>query len=227
MPMETSFLSDALAWVLPLILAVTLHEVAHGWAALLFHDDTAKRARRLSLNPLRHIDRFGTIILPGLLYLMHSPVLLGYARPVPVDFNRLAPPRTGMFCVAVAGPLTNIVLALMCGVLLHLDRVVTPEDAPLFFRMLYLSIQINCVLAALNLLPLLPLDGGRMLNAVLPESLRPLHTRSERFGFPLILLMLLLPAFVGIDLPGMLIGTPAEWLMEHVLVLTGNGRIAG
>ncbi|MDE3038011.1 MAG: site-2 protease family protein, partial [Pseudomonadota bacterium] len=126
-----NWFSDALAWVVPVVLAVTLHEAAHGWMAERYGDNTARLLGRVTFNPLRHIDRFGTVILPGLLFFTHAPFIFGYAKPVPVNFYRLRPPRLGMLMTAAAGPGTNICLALVSGLLMHLDMLVVPERAPL------------------------------------------------------------------------------------------------
>lgn len=219
-----ALLSDIALWVLPLIIAITFHEAAHAWAANAYGDDTAKRLKRLTFNPLRHIDTFGTILIPGMLLLSKAPFIFGYAKPVPVNFDRLTPARQGMFMVAVAGPATNSALAVASALLLHVsDAGVSPEEAPWMFRMLYLSLQVNCVLAVLNLLPILPLDGGRMVAALLPPALSVRWGRLERYGFPIIILLLLSPLLIGINLPKILIADPAYWLLEHILRLTGSG----
>ncbi|MDE3060267.1 MAG: site-2 protease family protein [Pseudomonadota bacterium] len=217
------WLFDASAWVIPVVLAVTLHEAAHGWMAERFGDHTARAMGRISFNPLRHIDRFGTIILPALLLLLRSPVLFGYARPVPVNFRNLTPPRLGMFMVAMAGPGTNVLLALISGLLLHLEAVMTPEQAPWLFLNLYRSLMINCVLAVFNLIPILPLDGGRVVASLLSGGLRRAFDRLERYGIVIVLLGLLVPPLLGFDLAQHVIGRPATWLLEQVMGATGNG----
>jgi Zn-dependent protease len=218
------WLYSASAWVIPVVLAITLHEVAHGWMALRFGDDTAKRLGRLTFNPLKHIDRTGTIVLPALLMLAHSPVMFGYAKPVPVDFSRLTPPRLGMFMVAIAGVCVNFLQALFAGLSLHLEAWVTPEQAPWLFLNLYRVLMINCVLIVFNLIPILPLDGGRVVDSFLTGAPKRLFVRFERYGMALILLLLLLPPFLGYNLMGDVIGGPAYWLIERVLWLTGNGQ---
>jgi Zn-dependent protease len=174
--------------------AIILHEVMHGFVALQLGDDTAQRAGRLTLNPLSHIDLFGTIIMPIALLFMHLPVF-GYAKPVPVDFGRLRSPRSGMFMVAAAGPLTNIVLAVArsIGMRIAMAHVAGQWGSsialPLYY-MLRASVVINVVLATFNLLPLLPLDGGRVVVSMLPLKAARAFSRLEPFGF-LILLVLL------------------------------------
>jgi Zn-dependent protease len=172
----------------------------HGVVARALGDDTALRAGRLTLNPLSHIDPFGTVLLPALLLLMHLPVF-GYARPVPVDFRRLNPPRLGMILVAAVGPLTNFALAILSAIGLHAIAPMIaagdfhPIGLPLFL-MLRASIVINIVLGVFNLFPLLPLDGGRVVAGLLPEGPRRLFSRLEPYGF-LILLLLLYTNYVG------------------------------
>ena len=152
----------ASTWVVPAILAITLHEAAHGFAARWFGDDTAARLGRVSLNPLKHIDLFGTILLPALLLLMRSPFLFGYAKPVPVNFHALRNPRRDMVWVAAAGPATNLLLATAAGLMAHLIGFL-PGGVDRWFRFLQNlvnAIDLNVVLAVFNMLPLPPLDGG-------------------------------------------------------------------
>ena len=217
------WLIDASAWVLPVLLAITLHEAAHGWMANKFGDDTAKQLGRITANPFKHIDKYGTIIVPGLLLLAKSPFLFGYAKPVPVNFSRLHPARAGMFWVAVAGVLVNLALALITGLLLHIDMWVTPEEAPWLFQNLYRSLQINAVLIVFNLIPILPLDGGRAVYALLPAGLQQHFRKLERFGIWLVVLIFLVPMAFGInEIAEIAIAQPAFWLIEQVLWLTGN-----
>jgi Zn-dependent protease len=187
------FLAKVLIWALPIVFAILLHEIMHGMVARMLGDDTAARAGRLTLNPLAHIDPFGTIILPGLLLFAHAPVF-GYAKPVPVDFRRLRPQRAGMIAVAAAGPLTNLTLATVSAFILR--RLLTiPETSMSHATMLMSQIAlasclVNIEIGIFNLLPLLPLDGGRVLVGLLPVRLARPFARVERYGF-LILLVLL------------------------------------
>ncbi len=220
------FLIDALAWVIPVVLAVTLHEAAHGWMAERFGDDTARVLGRVTFNPFAHVDKFGTVFFPAMLLLMGSPVVFGYAKPVPVNFNRLSPQRLGMILVALAGVGMNMLLAVAAGLLLHIDTLVTPEQAPWLFLNLYRLLMINCVLIVFNLLPILPLDGGRVVDALLTGRLKRLFGTLERYGIAIVLIGLLVPPFFGIDVAGTVVGQPAYWLIEQILWLTGNGQIA-
>ncbi|NBO19943.1 MAG: site-2 protease family protein, partial [Proteobacteria bacterium] len=153
---------DISAWVVPVLTAIILHEVAHGWVAEKLGDPTARILGRITLNPLRHIDPVGTILFPAVLIAINAPLVFGSAKAVPVNFSLLRPKRLGMALVALAGPATNVLLALLSGLLLHIDKLVTPEQAPWLFTNLYRSLMLNCVLISFNLIPLLPLDGGRV-----------------------------------------------------------------
>ncbi|MEB3703138.1 Site-2 protease family protein [Candidatus Bealeia paramacronuclearis] len=140
---------NIITWGIPIILAVTLHEAAHGYAALRYGDDTALRAGRLSMNPIKHIDLFGTILMPLFLFMSGAPFLFGYAKPVPVNFARLRRPRQDMVVVALAGPLTNVFLAFLSALLIHLVAWFPEVLQPLLMKMLGVSILMNCVLAIL------------------------------------------------------------------------------
>lgn len=177
---------------LPVLFAITLHEAAHGFAARYFGDFTADRAGRISLNPLRHVDLMGTLVIPvAILLLSGGDFLFGWAKPVPVDFGRLRNPKKNMFWVAAAGPLANLGMACFWALLLKLSWAlpVNPYTVPLM-EMSKIGISINVVLMVLNLLPLPPLDGGRIAVSVLPMPLAMHFARLERWGFPILLLLL-------------------------------------
>jgi len=221
-------LRDATTWVLPVIFAVTFHEAAHGFVAHRFGDDTAWRAGRVTFNPLKHIDPFGTVLLPALL-LLSSGFLFGYAKPVPVDFRRLNHPRRDMVLVALAGPGTNVLLAIASALLFYAVDLTPNSTADWLARNLVNSLQINAVLCVFNMLPLPPLDGGRVAVGILPNFLaRPL-ARVEPIGM-LVLMLLFILSYAGADkvlgfsLLGWLIGVPAQALIRFVLTITGHAQ---
>lgn len=216
------------ALAIPAILAITLHESAHGYVAYRFGDDTAMRRGRISANPLRHIDLFGTILLPGLLLLTNAGFLFGYAKPVPVNFSRLRDPRRDMVWVALAGPGSNIAMALAAGLLGHLLPFFPGAAGQWLAMSLAFAIQINLVLAIFNMIPLPPLDGGRVAVGLLPLRLaRPL-ARLEPVGIGLLLLVIIGVPFLahetgsGFDPIGWLLGPPLNFLYDLVLRVTGN-----
>jgi Zn-dependent protease len=181
---------------LPVIFAITLHEAAHGYVARYFGDPTAWLAGRITLNPVRHIDLVGTIIIPVVILISSGGTFLfGYAKPVPVDFSRLRQPKRDMLWVAVAGPAVNLFMAFCWAFLLKLAWLMPLNDytVPLT-EMSKVGIVVNCVLMVLNLLPLPPLDGGRIAVSLLPHRLSWKFAQLERWGFPILLLLM----FTGI-----------------------------
>jgi Zn-dependent protease len=218
---------EATVWALPILFAVPLHEAAHGLVAYRLGDDTAYRQGRVTLNPLRHIDPFGTIVLPLLLLMAHSPFLFGYAKPVPVAFNRLRHPRRDSVLVAAAGPTMNILLALISALLIH-GAVLLPEmGSGWAVQTLINSIQLNLVLAVFNMIPLPPLDGGRVAVGLLPRVLGSRLARVEPYG-----MLILLIALIGLPVLGQAVGMnlnllqrlllpPIEFLYNGILTITG------
>ena len=222
--MEESIRQIAI-WALPVLLAIVFHEVAHGWVAYHLGDSTAARMGRLTLNPIAHVDLFGTILSPLLLIVSNAPFLFGYAKPVPVNFQNLRNPKRDMIWVALAGPATNFLLAFTCVLLLKYLAPMVGKGSPAglsasifdFFVpvvfMLERGILINIVLAVFNLLPLPPLDGGRVLVGLLPEPFSSMLGRIEPFGF-LILLLLLMTRTLN-----RIIGPPMDFLLKFFLEL--------
>jgi Zn-dependent protease len=218
---------EATVWALPILFAVPLHEAAHGLVAHWLGDDTAYRQGRVTLNPLRHIDPFGTVVLPLLLLVAQSPFLFGYAKPVPVAFNRLRHPRRDSVLVAAAGPTMNILLALISALLIHGTSLLPDMASDWAVRTLVNSIQLNLVLAVFNMIPLPPLDGGRVAVGLLPRPLGLRLARVERYG-----MLILLIGLIGLPVLGQALGMnlnlfqrlllpPIEFLYNAILSVTG------
>ena len=236
MPTVQQILLLVSVWALPLLLAITMHEAAHGFVAMRLGDDTAYRQGRVSINPLRHIDPFGTILLPALLLLVTvpfgRPFALGYAKPVPVAFGRLRDPRWGSMLVAAAGPGANILLAIAAGLLAHTLPYLPAGVAPWAAANLKNMIWINAILAVFNMIPVPPLDGGRILVALLPFRLARHLSRLEGKGILLIVgLLFLLPMLgnqIGLDLdiltPVIVAGASA--VTSAVAFITGLPRVS-
>ena len=215
-------------WTIPVVLAVTLHEAAHGWVAWRLGDDTAFRLGRVTFNPLRHIDLFGTILLPGLLlFFSGGRVMFGFAKPVPVNFSRLGRPRRDMVLVAAAGPGTNLALAVVSAALLHAVALLDGEARQWVTHNLINSVWINLVLCVFNMLPLPPLDGGRVAVGLLPRRFAEPLARLERAGIFIILGALFILPWIGgrlgLDLQvfSWLVAAPARFLAEVIFAALG------
>ena len=212
-------------WALPVLVAVVFHEVAHGWVAYRLGDPTAARLGRLTLNPIAHVDLYGTIIIPLVLIISHAPFLFGYAKPVPVNFQNLRNPKRDMVWVALAGPMMNLLLALGC--ILFLKAALPLLEAMAggssesglvdFFTpvavMAKNGVLINIVLAVFNAFPLPPLDGGRVLVGLLPEPQSSFLARLEPFGFLVLFVLLMTRTLDNV------IGPPTDFLIRLYLAL--------
>ncbi len=210
-------------WALPVLVAVVFHEVAHGWVANRLGDPTAKKLGRLTLNPFAHVDLFGTILVPLMLILAHSPFVFGYAKPVPVNFHNLRNPKRDMIWVAAAGPAMNLLLAALFTIIWKLLAPMTGFQAQStsvsgianFFVPIVLMAQngilINVTLAVFNMLPLPPLDGGRVLVGLLPRTLSLKVARVEPFGFIILIVLLMTRTLDHI------IDPPTEFLLKLYL----------
>jgi Zn-dependent protease len=214
-------------WVLPLIIAITFHEAAHGFVAYRLGDDTAYNLGRVSFNPIRHIDPFGTILLPGVLLLSHSPFLFGYAKPVPVRFANLRNPRIGMVLVALAGPATNIILATLAAACFHVVPLVPADYAQWVADNLKNMLLINVVLAIFNMLPIPPLDGGRVAVGLLPRPLAIPLAALEPFGMLILVGILILLPLAGsqfglnLDVISAIMQASTDFIIRFILLITG------
>jgi Zn-dependent protease len=191
-------LATIVLWAVPVVFAITLHEAAHGYVARMFGDQTAWMLGRVTLNPVKHIDPVGTVAVPAMLLLFGSPFIFGWAKPVPVNFGNLRNPKRDMFWVAGAGPFANFVMAIAWALLLKdsAPEAVFASDG--LHAMADAGVQINLMLMALNLLPILPLDGGRIAVSLLPRKLAMTYAQTERYGLIVILALVLLNRQLGI-----------------------------
>ena len=214
-------------WVLPLLIAITFHEAAHAFVAHRLGDDTAWKLGRVSFNPIRHIDPFGTLVLPGVLLLSHSPFLFGYAKPVPVRFGSLRNPRIGMVLVALAGPATNIMLAIAAAAAFHLLPLVPADYAQWVADNLKNMLLINVVLAIFNMLPIPPLDGGRVAVGLLPRPLAIPLAALEPFGMLILVGILILLPLAGsqfglnLDVISTILSASRDFIIRLILLITG------
>ena len=231
---ELTLANKIAIWIIPVVFGITVHEVAHGWVANRFGDPTARLAGRLTLNPVKHMDPVGTVVVP-LLMLYFSGFILGWAKPVPVDARRLNNPRRDMAIVALAGPGSNILMALMWALVVKLGlfyHSALSGAAVLLVFMGVAGVFINTILCVLNLLPLPPLDGGRILTSLLPPRWASVVERMEPLGLVIILILLLSRAlgrilypaldFVGLSL-NFLIGVSPDFFFSTLATLLGAG----
>lgn len=215
-------------WVIPLVIAITFHEAAHGFVAHRLGDDTAWQLGRVSFNPLKHIDPFGTLLLPAILLLSHSPFLFGYAKPVPVNFRRLKNPRINMVWVALAGPATNIALALAAAAGFHLLGFAPANSGQWIFDNLKNAVLINVVLAIFNMMPIPPLDGGRVAVGLLPNVLAIPLSRLEPYGMLILIGFLIILPMLGsqlglnLDIISSILRTATGYVIQLLLLVTGN-----
>ena len=231
-PTGTGFVNITLyslsVWVLPLLIAITFHEAAHAFVAHRLGDKTAWELGRVSFNPIRHIDPFGTLVLPAMLLLSHSPFLFGYAKPVPVNFRALNNPRLDMVFVALAGPATNILLALAAALALHALPFAPANAAQWIFDNLKNALIINVVLAVFNMMPIPPLDGGRVAVGLLPRPLAAPLARLEPFGMLILIGILILLPLAGsqfglnLNIISVMLRSATDFIIRLLLVITAN-----
>lgn len=211
--MDLTIVQKIAIWAIPLIFAITLHEVAHGWVASWFGDQTARLSGRLTVNPIKHIDLVGTIVVP-LIMLLFSNFIFGWAKPVPVDPRNMRNPRRDMALVAIAGPISNIVMAFFWGLIAKLGVMAEMTGHGWFgVPLVYMGgagIMINIVLAVLNLIPLPPLDGGRLMTSILPPRVAYRYSQIEPYGFFILILLIFTGAL------SMIMGPPVFFLMRVI-----------
>jgi Zn-dependent protease len=226
--LQNSTIYAVSVWVLPVVIAITFHEAAHGFVAHRLGDNTAWQLGRVSFNPLKHIDPFGTLLLPAILLLSQSPFLFGYAKPVPVNFQALRHPRLDMVWVALAGPATNIALALAAATAFHLLGFAPENATQWIFDNLKNALVINVVLAVFNMLPIPPLDGGRVAVGLLPNALAIPLSRLEPYGMLILIGFLIVLPMVGtqlglnLDVISSILRTVTGYVIGLLLLITGN-----
>lgn len=190
---ELTWIQRIVVWILPVVFAITVHEVAHGWAAKKYGDNTAYILGRLTLNPMKHIDWFGTVILPGLLLMTGTGFIFGWAKPVPVDARYFKRPRHDMAIVALAGPISNFLMAIAWALIARIGVTIGHDNEAIALPLIYTGvagISINLVLMIINMLPIPPLDGSRVLSGMLPSYWAWQFNKLERFGFVILLVLL-------------------------------------
>lgn len=190
---QLTLIQKIAVWILPVVFAITVHEVAHGWVAKRYGDNTALMLGRLTINPIKHIDWLGTIILPGLLLLTGTGFIFGWAKPVPVDARNFKNPRHDMAIVALAGPVSNLLMAIGWALVVRVGTIIGTDAENISLPLIYTGIagiSINLVLMLINLLPIPPLDGSRVLTGILPSRLAWQYNQLERYGFIILLILL-------------------------------------
>ncbi len=202
--MELTSIQKIAIYALPVIFAITVHEAAHGYIARYFGDTTAESLGRITLNPIKHIDPIGTILVPALLVLSGTGFLFGWAKPVPVDFSRLRNPKRDMRWVAAAGPASNFLMAIFWAVVYKLSAMTGDFSVPLAL-MGQAGILVNVVLMVLNLLPLPPLDGGRIAVSLMPNQMAYKFAQVERYGFIILLVLMFTGILSKIMMPFILV----------------------
>jgi len=218
MPMDELTLAGRIAvWALPVIFAITVHEVAHGWVASKLGDNTAKSLGRLTLNPVSHVDVVGTLIVPAVLLFLGG-FMFGWAKPVPVNWRNLKRPKRDMIYVAIAGPLANLFMAIAWGVLMKIGFMLGTSNEFISMPLIYMGyagIFINAVLMMLNLLPILPLDGGRVLAGLLPNKISYQFSKMERLGFPVLIVI------IAMGWLSKILGPPVYFLQTSIFKILG------
>ncbi len=215
---ELTLIQTIAIWAFPLLFAITVHEVAHGWMARRLGDPTAMMLGRLTLNPIKHIDPVGTLLVPGILLVLGTGFVFGWAKPVPVNQRNLRNPNRDMMLVSAAGPLSNLLMALLWGLVAKVGVSLAGAIPMLGLPLVYMGgagILINLVLMVLNLLPIPPLDGSRIVSGLLPPGLADQYNRLESVGF-IILLVLLATGTLGA-----IIGPPIHALHRLIMILLG------
>ena len=213
---ELSLVQRIIVWVVPVVFAITVHEVAHGWMAKRHGDNTAWMLGRLTLNPIKHIDPIGTIILPGLLLISGTGFIFGWAKPVPVNTRNLKNPKRDMAIVAIAGPVANLLMALGWAMLARVGVMINMQAATV--PMVYMGIagiSINLVLALVNLLPIPPLDGSRVLSGILPSRWSWQYSRLEPYGFYILI------ALLATGILGLILGYPLAITQQLFFSIAG------